>query len=378
MQKRLVTTALIVAMLAWAGGCRKGEAPSPDVWAEVNGTQIQRSEVEQYFRTQGNPDAPAPSREEALSMMLNILDNLINNEILLERAQKLGLAASDGEVEDKFTELKSPYTEDEFQRQLKMRGVTVDDLKKNIREQLSIEKLINREVVSKIAITDQDVSDFYNQNRQQFTFAETQYRLAQIVVTPQKDAEVRNRKNDDATTDAEARRKAAALLQQLKNGADFSELAMDYSEDPQTAGSGGDLGYVPESSLGKGGAALQKAVMALKPGEFSDVIVVPDAYVIVKLVSKQPAGQRDLNDPTVQSTIRDALRTRKEQLLRTAYLTEARDEAKVSNYLAQQVIESAGRLPDISSALATPAAPTAPDVQPAPAPSPDAAPTPQQ
>jgi hypothetical protein len=101
----------------------------------------------------------------------------------------------------------------------------------------------------------------------------------------------------------------------------------------------------------------------------------------VKLVSKQPAGQRDLNDPTVQSTIRDALRTRKEQLLRTAYLTEARDEAKVSNYLAQQVIESAGRLPDISSSLAAPAAPaapTSPDVQPAPSPAPDAAPAPQQ
>jgi peptidyl-prolyl cis-trans isomerase SurA len=371
MQKRLISAALIVATLAWAGGCRKGEAPSPDVWAEVNGTQIPRSEVEQYYRTQANPDAPAPSREEALSMMLNILDNLINNEILLERAQKLGLAASDGEVEDKFTELKSPYTEDEFQRQLKLRGVTVDDLKKNIREQLSIEKLINREVVAKITITDQDVTDFYNQNRQQFNVAETQYRLAQIVVTPHKDPEVRNRKNDDATTDAEARRKVAMLMQQLKNGADFSELAMDYSEDPQTATSGGDLGYVPESSLGQSNPALKTAVMALKPGGISDVIVLPDSYRILKLIAKEAPGQRDLNDPSVQSTIRDALRTRKEQLLRTAYLSEARDEAKVENYLAQQVIESAGRLPDISSSTA--ASPS--DAPPA---APPDAPTPQQ
>jgi peptidyl-prolyl cis-trans isomerase SurA len=368
-QKRLISAGLIVATLAWAGGCRKGEAPSPDVWAEVNGTQIQRSEVEQYYRTQSNPDAPTPSREEAMSMMLNILDNLINNEILLERAQKLGLAASDGEVEDKFTELKSPYTDDDFQRQLKLRGVTVDDLKKNIREQLSIEKLINREVVSKITITDQDVTDFYNQNRQQFNVAETQYRLAQIVVTPHKDPEVRNRKNDDATTDAEARRKVAALEQQLKNGADFSELAMDYSEDPQTASSGGDLGYVPESSLGQSNPMLKKVVMALKPGETSDVIVLPDSYRIVKLVAKEAPGQRDLNDPSVQSTIRDALRTRKEQLLRTAYLSDARDGAKVENYLAQQVIESAGRLPDLSSSM-TPPSPDAPPASPPDAPPP--------
>jgi len=60
------------------------------------------------------------------------------------------------------TEFKSPYTEDEFQRQLKERGVTVEDLKNTVRRELSIQKLINREVVSKVAIVDQDIADFYN------------------------------------------------------------------------------------------------------------------------------------------------------------------------------------------------------------------------
>jgi peptidyl-prolyl cis-trans isomerase SurA len=149
------------------------------------------------------------------------------------------------------------------------------------------------------------------------------------------------------------------LLKQLKSGADFSELAMDYSEDPQTAGSGGDLGYVPESSLGQSNPALKAAVMQLKPGETSGVIVLPDSYRILKLVAKEAPGQRDLNDPSVQQSIRDALRTRKEQLLRTAYLTDARDQAKVENYLAQQVIESSGRLPEV---VAPPSA--APDMAP--------------
>src|SRR5438445_485569 len=127
-----------------------------------------------------------PSQEEALSLKLNVLDELINNEILLERAKKLNLEASDGEVEDKFTELKSPYTEDEFQRQLKDRGVSADDLKRDLRRQLSITKLMNREVVAKIAITDQDVAEVYNTNKAQFNVAEPQYRIAQIVVTPKK------------------------------------------------------------------------------------------------------------------------------------------------------------------------------------------------
>src|SRR5438874_5696963 len=98
-----------------AGGCMKQTQHAPDVWAAVNGKEIKREEVDKYYRTRVNPEGQEPSQEEALSLKLNVLDELIYNEILLERAKKLGLEASDGEVEDKFTERKSPYTEDEFQ-----------------------------------------------------------------------------------------------------------------------------------------------------------------------------------------------------------------------------------------------------------------------
>ena len=132
----------VMAMVLTLGiGCRQKAQPSPDVWAVVNGQEIKRDDVDKYYRTRVNPEGQPPSEEEALSLKLNVLDELINNEILLERAKKLNLEASDGEVEDKFTELKSPYTEDEFQRQLKERGVSVDDLKNDLRRQLSITKL---------------------------------------------------------------------------------------------------------------------------------------------------------------------------------------------------------------------------------------------
>ena len=231
----------ILGVLVCAPACKKQTAPSPDVWAVVNGKEIRREEVEKYFRSR-SPEGQAPSQEEALSLKLNILDELVNNEILLERAQKLGLAASDGEVEDKFTEFKSPFTEEEFQRQLRERAVTVDDLKRDLRRQLSIQKLINREVLAKISITDQDVTDFYNQNRAQFNIVELQFRVAQIVVSPRRDPQVRNRKSDDAGTETDARRKVAALAERLNAGADFAQVAMDYSEDPVTAATGGDLG----------------------------------------------------------------------------------------------------------------------------------------
>jgi peptidyl-prolyl cis-trans isomerase SurA len=337
---------LAPVILLGLAGCKQEVQHSPDVWASVNGKEIKRADVDKYYRTRVNPEGQEPSQEEALSLKLNVLDELINNEILLERAKKLNLEASDGEVEDKFTELKSPYTEDEFQRQLKERNVSVTDLKSDLRRQLSITKLLNREVVAKISITDQDVTEFYNANKAQFNVAEPQYRIAQIVVTPRKEPQIRNRKNDDATNEAEAQRKVKMLMDRLNSGADFAQLAMDYSEDMNSAATGGDLGYVPESALNQSDPMLKKMVVGMKPGQVSPPLALKEGYRILKLVTRESPGQRNIADPQVQQTIRDTLRNRKEQLLRSAYLAIARDEARVRNYLAEQVVEAAGKLPD--------------------------------
>jgi len=353
---RLALLAVPEVLLLGGAGCNKPTPHAPDVWAVVNGKEIKRDEVEKYYRTRVNPEGQEPSQEEALSLKLNVLDELINNEILLERAKKLNLEASDGEVEDKFTELKSPYTEEEFQRQLKDRGVSVSDLKSDLRRQLSIQKLMNREVVAKISITDQDVNDFYNTNKAQFNVAEPQYQIAQILVTPRKEPQLRNRKNDDATNEAEAQRKVKMLMDRLNSGADFAQLAMDYSEDVNTAGTGGDLGYVPESGLNppQVDPLLKKTVMGLKPGQVSQPIQLKDGYRILKLISRESPGLRGLAEPQVQQTIRDTLRNRKEQLLRAAYLAIARDEVRVTNYLAEQVIEAAGKLPEAAKSTLPP------------------------
>jgi len=349
--KRAVAWLPLAAMVfAASAGCNKEVQHAPDVWAVVNGKEIKREEVDKYYRTRVNPEGQEPSLEESLSQKLNVLDELIYNEILLEKAKKLNLEASDGEVEDKFTELKSPYTEDEFQRRLKDQAMSVEDLKLQLRRQLSIQKLLNREVVAKITITDQDVTDFYNANKPQFNVAEPQYHIAQIVVTPRKEQQLRNRKNDDASNEAEAERKVKMLMDRLNSGADFAQLAMDYSEDMNTSGTGGDLGYVPESALNQSDPALKKAVVGLKAGQVSQPIQVQSKegarVLILKLITRESPGLRGIAEPQVQQTIRDTLRNRKEQLLRLAYLAIARNGAMVKNYLAEQVMEAAGKLPD--------------------------------
>jgi len=108
---------------------------------------------------------------------------------------------------------------------------------------------------------------------------------------------------------------------------------------PLTAQSGGDLGFIPESGLEKVNVQIRGMIATLKAGQISPILPAPDGYRILKLISKEPSGQRELSDPRVQQTIREILRNRKDQLLKTAYYEMARNDAKVVNYLARSIIE---------------------------------------
>jgi peptidyl-prolyl cis-trans isomerase SurA len=260
---------------------------------------------------------------------------MIDQEIMMQRAEKQSLLAPEADVEAEFNKLKSPYTQEEFQKQLTAKKMTVEDLKSDIRKKLSIEKVINKEITSKINITEKDIADFYGANRPSFNLAEPTVHLAQILVTPNAEAEFRNLKNDKAQNDDQARRKIQNIEQRLRNGEDFSMLAQNYSEDPGSSSNGGDMGFVAESALAKASADLRKMINEMKPGQVSNVLKTGEGYRILKLLSRESAGQRELTDPRVQQTIRETLLNRKDQLLRGAYLEAIRNEAQVDNYLAR-------------------------------------------
>ena len=165
-------------------------------------------------------------------------------------------------------------------------------------------------------------------------------RLAQIVVTPTADPNTRNLKNDNATSEEAAKNKIATLQARLQQGEDFSMLAQNFSEDPNSAPNGGDLGWISESDLEKGNPMFRKLVASLQPGQTSGIIHMPDSYRILKLIVREPAGQRELGDPKVQQNVRETLMNRKDQLLRAAYYEVARNEAQVTNYFAQSVVQN--------------------------------------
>jgi peptidyl-prolyl cis-trans isomerase SurA len=215
---------------------------------------------------------------------------------------------------------------------------------------LANDKVLNREITSKIAISDSDISSYYNAHKGEFNLIEPQFHLAHIFVSTQPNPQVRNLKGDKAQNEADARKKIQMIMNRLDSGEDFATVAMNYSEDPESAGNGGDLGFTPQSALAKTDPATRDAVSKLKPGQYSNVVTIANpenrqvyGFRIVKVVAKEPAGQRELNDPRVQQAIRDQLRDRREQLLKAAYYDVVRDQAKVENYYAEQILKSTGQ-----------------------------------
>jgi peptidyl-prolyl cis-trans isomerase SurA len=239
--------------------------------------------------------------------------------------------------------LKAPYTQEEFQKQLDARKMTVEELKAQLRRDLSVQKLFNKEITSQISISDKDITDFYNANKASFNLAEPQIHMAQILVTPTPDPNVRNLKNDKARDEEQARKKIQSINARLRQGEDFAMLAQNYSEDPNSSQNGGDLGFIPESALEKANADLRRTLMALRPGETTSPIHTPEGYRILKLVTREPAGQRELADPKVQQTIREQLINRKDQLLKAAYYEMARNDAKVVNYYVNGIVGASGK-----------------------------------
>ena len=328
-------------------GC-KGQRGGDDVMARVNGRKVLRTEMEKYYRNQ-TEGQPSPSIEQAQSLRLSILRELIENEILLQRAEKLGLLATDEEVDGKLSEIRAPFTKEEFDARLKERSITLDDFKRDLRRSITVEKVLNKEITSKINISDSDISNYYNQHKSEFNLIVPQYHLAQILVTTQPSPQVRNLKNDKAQNEGEAKKKISMLLNRLESGEDFATVAMNYSEQPDTSATGGDLGFIPENSLQNDKQAYE-ALGRLKPGQYTPPLPAADngthqvfGYRIIKLISREPAGQRELNDPRVQQATREQLRDRREQLLKSAYYESLHNSASVENYLADQILKASGQ-----------------------------------
>lgn len=326
--RRLWLAALLGPLVLAGPGCRREPPPAADVVATVNGQPITGVELDRLYARQTSGASGPLSPDQRLALRLSLLNQLVDRHILLQYGARLGITADPVAVQ-RAADLDR--TRDP--------GLDPDQARQRASETLVLNELMRREVADKVHVTDAEVASYYQQNQASFHLPEPQYHVLEIVVTPQPGA-VTNLAEDKAATPVAARKKINQLQQRLEQKADFATLAQQYSEDPATASSGGDMGLIPQSVLmSQIPAPLRAAILALHPGEVSPVVATPHGYYLLKLLAIEPAGLRPLSDPQVRQSIRDLLASSRQQVIQEAFLTSVRDQAKVINYLAQTVMD---------------------------------------
>jgi peptidyl-prolyl cis-trans isomerase SurA len=335
--------AAAAALLVSACGSSTPSEPAvtADTWAVVDGRPITKDATEKAFRRMRDPNETL-SDEETIAAKLTVLDELILQDLIVAKAAALKLDVPATELDTAFTNAKGGLSDDQFKQELTQRNLTEADMREGLRRQLLAQKVIEQEVSKQVAIADADVTKYFEANRAQFNLAEEAYHIAQIVITPQRDPQIANATGDDAASPQAAAAKAQLIMQRLKGGGSFRELATSYSEDPTSAQRGGDMGLIPVSQLQQAPPPLRNAVLNKTPGTISLASAGNGAFTIVLVVAREAAGQRDLSTPGLKDQITNTLKARKEALLRAAYLSALRTDARITNHLARRVVTSKG------------------------------------
>jgi peptidyl-prolyl cis-trans isomerase SurA len=261
-----------------------------------------------------NADAVFQQRQK------DVLRDLIDQQLLLQKAEELGVTA-DVELVKKLDEIRKSMhanSMEDLEKLAKEQGISFEDFKRNIKNGIITQQVIGHEVGSRIQVTDADIAKYYEEHRTELNRPE-QVRLSEILVAPTPGKE----KETDPVQVAAAETMANELLKKLRAGESFEETARKFSNGP-TAQQGGDLGYFRRGMLAK---ELEDKTFSLKPGEMTDVVHTRQGFVILKLTEHQQAGLPPLDQ--MHSQIQEMIYVQRVQPALRTYLTKLREDAYV-------------------------------------------------
>src|SRR5687767_9467019 len=288
-------------------------------------------EVERVITQQTQGQQTKLSPLQLAQARLQVLDTLIQREVLYQRAQKDNLLPTEEEITAAINKQKqdSGMTDEEFEKQLKEQSITREVLREEARKDISIRRL-QEKYNGKITISDREVEDYYNGNRQQFVSARGAA-LAVIIVDPA-DNSGQGIQND-AKNEAEAKLKIDNIYQQLKSGADFATVARARSEDTDSLMRGGDIGFFSEEKMKQTGfpkELIDQFMGPMQVGGFTDPRQVSNRWYIFKLAERRLQNENlTLESPGVRQQITQALVNAQKDILNGALLQVALNEAKV-------------------------------------------------
>jgi peptidyl-prolyl cis-trans isomerase SurA len=293
-----------------------------EIIARVNNQIVTHSEYvhsKEELKKEAQQQDPVNADKLVAERDKDVLRDLIDQELLLEKGKDMGITA-DTEVIKKLDSMRKDMKLDsmeELEKAAQSQGISFEDFKQNLRNQIITQQVIGKEVGSRLAINKEDEQKFYDEHKSEMEQPET-IRLSEILVST-------DAKPNDTTDEAQrlqaAQAKADDLLAQIRKGAKFDEVAKKNSDGP-TAAQGGDLGDFKRGTLAK---ELEDKTFAMKAGDVSDVIRTKQGFVILKVTEHHNAGVPPLSE--IEPRIQDALYMQKLQPALREYLTKLREDA---------------------------------------------------
>jgi peptidyl-prolyl cis-trans isomerase SurA len=307
-----------------------------EIIARVNDQIITRSDMEKAKATtleELKQRFPSDWQSHVAKAQSDTLRDLIDQQLLLERGKDLGITG-ETELVKRLNQMRQQMglaSIDDLEAEAKKQGVSYEDFKEQIRISVVTQQVIGQEVGGKLHISNEDIQNWYNKHQKELEGPE-EVSLSEIMVSTQpakenvesKDkpaAEPDNNLPEDPAKAAEAEAKANQLLDQLKKGAKFDDLAKKSSDGP-TASQGGTLGTFKRGELAKD---LEDKTFALKAGENTGVIRTRQGFIILKVTAHRPAGIPPLNE--ISERIREAIYSERLEPAARAYLTKLREQA---------------------------------------------------
>jgi len=319
-----------------------GDAASNETAATVNGKAIKFEEVERAVKQQAQGQEAKLSPLELAQARLQVLESLIQEEVMFQKAEKETVVPKDEDVTLELNKQKtsSGMSAEEFDRRLNEAGETEASLREKIKKKMAIESLVDRVTAKIEPPRDSEIDAFYNGNKEAFV-KKKGVKLAAIVVDPTNSGE-----GDTTTNEVEAVQRGNEIINQIRQGGDFASIAREKSED-QTRMQGGDLGYVSEEEL-KQNFTPQVAANLMDPkfpiGQVTGA-QMQGKYYILKLQERSDKDENiTLETPGIRQQVTDSLVNARKQLLAASYQAIAMNEAKIENYLAKKVVENPNNL----------------------------------
>ena len=346
----VIFTALFAVLLSGCGGgstaTGSGSAGGPvdanETAATVNGKAIKLEEVERVLKQQAQGQEANLSPLELAQARLQILENLVQQEVMYQKAEKEGTVPKDEDVTAEFnrTKQQSQLSQEQFAAEMAKAGQTEESAREAIKKNLAIKNLIDKVTAKIEPPKDREIEDFYNGNKAAFV-KKKGVKLAAIVIDPT------NSGQGDTTTDEQsAVLRGNEIIKQLQSGADFATVAREKSEDPNKL-QGGDLGYISEEDMNRSFPPQVAQTLMNPKFQVGQILPTPvqGKFYIFKLQERSDKDEDlTLESPGIRQQVTDQLINARKQLLSQSYAAMAMNEAKIDNLLAKKVVENPNEL----------------------------------